>query len=85
MRKPIEKIKARLEDIWEEAVLLEREREKYAQARQKTYEQGQRDCPVCFHRESGGTDEETMKRVIDELEAKFPKSVKVIEYIKQMQ
>ena len=85
MRKPIEKIKARLEDIWEEAVLLEREREKYAQARQKAYELGQSACPVCLHRESGGTDEETMKRVIDELEAKFPKNTKVIEHIKQMQ
>ncbi len=85
MRQPIEKIKARLEDIWEEAVLLERDRERHAQAKQKAYEQGQQDCPVCFHRESGGTDEETMKRVIDELEAKFPKSRKVIEHIKQMQ
>lgn len=85
MRTPIEKIKSRIEDVWEEAVILQRALEKSNKLREDAFRKGQDDCPVCFHRENGGTDEETMKRVIDELEAKFPKSKKVIEHIKQMQ
>lgn len=89
MRKPIEKIKARLEDIWEEAVLLERERESEENARVQAFEKGQQfgvdNCPVCFHRESGGTDEATLKMVIDEVKKEFPKNKKLIEFLSRLQ
>lgn len=85
MRKPIEKIKARLEDIWEEAVLLEREKEQLENSFERGKQEGIANCPVCFHRESGGTDEATLKKVIDEVKKEFPKNKKLIEFLSRLQ
>ena len=82
MRSPIQKIEGCLEDLHEIAVTLANER---AMAFKLGKETGIKECPVCLHRESGGTDEQTLKIIIEKIESKFPKNKNILEFLKKLQ
>lgn len=82
IKPPMKKMVELLEDIHGLALMMEQQR---INAYQKGHAEGEKHCTVCEHREQGGTDEKTIKLVVDAVRQQFPEQKKVIQFIKNIQ